>query len=429
MTNPQSPKKPEPKKPAKVFVLLVRHYRQRESANEVAEALQQAIEQLPPADCPKIRQIWYAKDHRAQDTALIIRDKLLSCGTGNIQSEYYPNLDPTPDRGGSYKPGAGYERVSHRIIKFIQDPLKKRDAIMLVGHQPQLGWIAEDLTGTAHPINNAEILCIETDKERLSKHQGRLRWSIAPTDKAASRALLEKIRSKMQLATVLGGLILPSFALFFDPEKLGKLTTPMLTGRSLALYIATGLLLLALALYMATMYCYDRLLMPKRFWEQQKPRARPQATDRAGDTNDAADEVGNVLHNRPQATNQAGDTNCTCNTQQHKPVVRSQATPPLRSLVTRTGWDLQDRITGGQQPDWLVRRPPSSDTWILYQNMKRIWYWMFMPATYMVAAALLFLAFAVLDAYLIWFLIWAVAGVLIFLFLYLRGRPHLGTED
>jgi hypothetical protein len=61
--------------------------------------------------------------------------------------------------------------------------------------------------------------------------------------------------------------------------------------------------------------------------------------------------------------------------------------------------------------------------------MKRIWYWMFMPATYMVAAALLFLAFAVLDAYLIWFLIWAVAGVLIFLFLYLRGRPHLGTED
>src|SRR6185503_1792000 len=40
-------------------------------------------------------------------------------------------------------------------------------------------------------------------------------------------------------------------------------------------------------------------------------------------------------------------------------------------------------------PDWLIRRPPSSSAWVLYQNMMRIWNYTFIPAVWLTGAALI----------------------------------------
>lgn len=46
-------------------------------------------------------------------------------------------------------------------------------------------------------------------------------------------------------------------------------------------------------------------------------------------------------------------------------------------------------------PAWVVERPPSSASWILYQNMIRIWGWQFLPATWLMLFGLFLLAGAV----------------------------------
>jgi len=75
---------------------------------------------------------------------------------------------------------------------------------------------------------------------------------------------------------------------------------------------------------------------------------------------------------------------------------------------------------------WLVKRPPSSANWILYQNMIRVWNLMFTPATLLVIAGLVLLSMGLLGP---------VAGTaLVFCLILLAGyylhfRPSLGSED
>ena len=120
-------------------------------------------------------------------------------------------------------------------------------------------------------------------------------------------------------------------------------------------YISLSLVsfLAALGLYLATVYAYDRLLMPIRFWAES---ADP--TDRR----------------------------------------------------------------------WLVKRPPSSAMWVLYQNMIRVWDSMFTPATWAVGLGVLFLAAAVFDPDPITALV-GIALLIVFDLYRRRFRPVLGTED
>jgi hypothetical protein len=74
----------------------------------------------------------------------------------------------------------------------------------------------------------------------------------------------------METAKLLSGVITfglgALLAVLLDPDKWTKVTV---RG---PLQVAAGLLLAALVLYLATMYAYDRLLMPDRFWGEQRPR-------------------------------------------------------------------------------------------------------------------------------------------------------------
>jgi hypothetical protein len=270
-----------------------------------------------------------------------------------------PELDPS--RFVDWEQDEDADPLIRGLVRLARaaatDATGKGRAVLVVGHMPQLGWIGSRLTGnrslrtalsegypTPLALRNAEVAAIaiagDEFKNRLC---GRLEWFVTPAETAAIAELREKIKSKMDIAKLLGGFM----TLVLGDELRGG-------GDAWAVYVAAVSFLIAIGLYLRTMYAYDTLLMPPRYWEEGGP--------------------------------------------------------------------------GRPHPGWLVRRPPSSAAWVLYQNMLYIWTFLFTPATVAVVVGLLALAYAALDPG------WA-AGVASALFLAaatwfaLRHRPVLGSQD
>jgi len=101
-------------------------------------------------------------------------------------------------------------------------------------------------------------------------------------------------------------------------------------------------------------------------------------------------------------------------------------------------------------PDWIVARPPSSITTVLYLNMIHIWNWLFTPATCMVVLGLLCVAWAVFAPSPLLHISWTqiagagpvalwcakhpepligIFGAAVVALLYWRGRPFVGSTD
>jgi hypothetical protein len=217
------------------------------------------------------------------------------------------------------------------------EPLNRQlPGVLIIGHKPQLGWISNRLHSTTVPaalqpwrrwllagvpVRSSEVVCIavrptgqrsgyqapteqpagadrptqdtkpasETENPRLPHAwNGYLVWQIVPDDGKAYEDVREKIRSKMETAKLLSAVITlvltALLAVLLDASKwdaLNKADTELLGihalryGGQAATKVAFVLLLVALGLFMATMYAYDRLLMPSRFWVE-----RPQLSGR-----------------------------------------------------------------------------------------------------------------------------------------------------
>jgi hypothetical protein len=63
-------------------------------------------------------------------------------------------------------------------------------------------------------------------------------------------------------------------------------------------------------------------------------------------------------------------------------------------LMPRRFWS-ESPVGADKRPGWIVERPPSSASWILYQNMLHVWKRQFIPATYFLVAGLFLLCMAV----------------------------------
>jgi hypothetical protein len=89
-------------------------------------------------------------------------------------------------------------------------------------------------------------------------------WVIEPTDEKTAEQLREKIASKMDVAKVFGGVVTLAVGivlnLLADPKRVAALP------HRPAAYLAAAALATALVLYVSTLYAYDSLLMPTRFW-------------------------------------------------------------------------------------------------------------------------------------------------------------------
>ena len=275
--------------------------------------------------------------------------------------------------------GASCDMEQDCCLKQVEWP-SAGNAILVVGHRPQLGWLACEMMRrhgglwrawrtTGAPLGLGEIVCIRFASQRY--RSSRIRWTISPDDESAVATIRDKIRSKMETAKLVGGLISLLIAallgVVLDQEKLKGLGAIKWAGVSArtAVGVSAVLLFLALILFVASYYSYDRLLMPSRFWVERRPPRR--------------------------------DGNWS-------------------AKVSR------------RRQQWLVRRPPSSTAWVLYANMMRVWRWLFTPATVCGGLALAVPAVVLMKPPWWVFLLTLLPVALTFGW-WVWFRPVLGSED
>jgi hypothetical protein len=241
-------------------------------------------------------------------------------------------------------------------------------AVLVTGHQPLLSRLADSLLRTHWwrrvppvPLDHSDIVCIAVDGQTSW-----LEFVISYDDRANADLVRQKIERKMESAKLLGGLLTIGITVLcgvlFDKSKFDELA-----GTQWAVQLGTTFFLIAAVLYLATMYAYDTLLMPQRFWGESHPK------------------------------------------RQRRPVHR------------RGGERRRHR--------WLVERPPSSAAWILYQNMMRIWRTRFTLASVFLIAGTAFLAYAALRIELLVLIpVGVVVSILVVLWIR-ASRPLLGSQD
>jgi phosphohistidine phosphatase SixA len=324
----------------------------------VGERLASVLDDLSRDDELAIRlgPVWRAGSDEVIETSERIINEL---GGGSAsRPEYVKELDPA-----SFQPYRDIG-ISAALRKRLIDDLSKSsddNAVLIIGHQPLLSWIAHALTGKAVPLVHSELACIAIEEATLTKRTlGYLRWVLSPSDDKAIKDIRDKIKSKMDTAKLLGGFVTAVLG-FLLASLVDQSKMEYLGDYKWAFYVSAALLFAAVGLYFATVYAYDRLLMPRRFWGQR---------------------------------------------------------PPPKKVTKR--------------PRWLVWRPPSSASWVLYQNMMHIWFYLFTLATGAVMVGLLFLAFAVFKPcgwFRLLFVVVVAIGSLAFWWYYRHFGPRIGSDD
>ncbi|RYP83259.1 hypothetical protein EKO23_19540 [Nocardioides guangzhouensis] len=168
------------------------------------------------------------------------------------------------------------------------------NAVLLVGHQPALGRICDALLSRepgweerlrlrprpSTPIDRSGIVCVAVDDGGPRKRaRAWVAWAISYDDSAAADAVRAKVGRKMDVAKTLAGVVTLGLPLvlgvLFDSSQFDGLGDRRWAVQAGALcYLVAG------ALFLATMFYYDSLLMPERFWGETAAGARKKQPQR-----------------------------------------------------------------------------------------------------------------------------------------------------
>jgi phosphohistidine phosphatase SixA len=152
-------------------------------------------------------------------------------------------------------------------------------SIACVGHESRLSQLAQKMTGQqpAHLLDHGQFQRVEGESwKALIEGRGQLSARV-PTGLISygdNTELLSKIGSKMQVSALLAGFTSTAFGVILTESDYWASWS---TGRSWpsgadgwrAVAMAASLVCLALAtlLFVVSIYMYDRLSMPRRYWE------------------------------------------------------------------------------------------------------------------------------------------------------------------
>ena len=149
--------------------------------------------------------------------------------------------------------------VATRLVEKVD----KGNAILVVGHQPILGWLAHGLVQGSHPLAPSEVLCLD-----LEGHDPRgLRWTVSPSNPEAVEEFKEKIRSKMDVAKLLSSFLGGGLSFLLGTMANAR-AAKALGDHIWAFGLGSVCLLGALVCFLWTMCSYDTLVMPHRMWTE-----------------------------------------------------------------------------------------------------------------------------------------------------------------
>jgi broad specificity phosphatase PhoE len=246
----------------------------------IGERLREQLELTFAAKDMPLGAIWCADSTEAKETLarLLIALGLTCSGDMRSAVSHAGSAVPITIRDDLAPPKCMRPGAEGMLAEQLRDVRLGRPdtAVLVVGHQPQLSWIADQLLRTGRkplsrpppvPIDRAGLVCVTLHDCR---ERAKLAWAISFDDKEAARLVREKIRLKMDTAKLLAGAVTLGltviFGVLFNTDQFDGLG-----ARRWAVQVAGGLLLAAALLYFGTMYAYDSLLMPERFWGERKP--------------------------------------------------------------------------------------------------------------------------------------------------------------
>ena len=135
-----------------------------------------------------------------------------------------------------------------------------------------MGWLLRDLIGRSKKtlvpaLAHSELIACYRTREPGTYVAS---WAVSPTDLKLEEAVQAKVKSKMDTAKVFAAVLAAviSFVANNNSELDGARRSVDLVGLA-SLGLAT-------ILYLVTMFWYDRLLMPTRFWATETP-TRPRS--------------------------------------------------------------------------------------------------------------------------------------------------------
>jgi phosphohistidine phosphatase SixA len=336
-----------------------------DSASSVGQRFSQF---LADTRCPGNVVVYDVDTPQSEETADIVRHELGTLAIGNTASVECLSPKNLPTYG------IRSETVETAWAKAKQK-LDQVERYVVVGHDPQMSWLLHHLAGQEvkwHSLTTGELMLLERRSDDASEPPPyrRPRYVFSPSDPGASVELRGKIKSKMDTAKVLGT-FLTALVTFAATQVLDRDNV----SSASAVLAVTGLALLAIAtvLYFVTLFLYDGLLMPTRFWPTRLPEVK-----------------------------------------------KCKRFWPARLLEARNA--KSDRVL----------RPPGSDVWVLYESMLRVWNRAFVPATFFAGAGVALLTLALADPAHWWWLIGA--GVIVIVigtgaYFYRLAKPHLGVND
>jgi hypothetical protein len=248
-----------------------------------------------------------------------------------------------------------------RLTKAGPAPHRGKGAALIIGHDPGMSGLLTRLLHHNVPkarryhdvpgLTRAELLGL-----RWGGRYWQPVWALTPEADSDIAEIKAKIKSKMDNAKVFGGFV--TAVLTF---VVGQYATnaPKTQYWAAVRGVSLVALVVAILFYLMTLFWYDRLLMPARFWGIVR-----------GGEEDAVSKV--------------------------------------------------------------LRRPPSSAVWVLYQNMQRTWRLLFVPATYATAIGIVgFTAARIEPSPSTALIIFAVAVPVTTIIAWWgwRSRPILGVRD
>jgi phosphohistidine phosphatase SixA len=357
----------------------------RAEAREVGRALASVLDDMRRAHRPvQVTHFWHEHTKAAQATAKAFRGAYEQKAYA-IKSDYGagpPSLAPMRDRccrelsAQVRNPDSWIDDTVKLLAANAPRDAERKDAALIIGHDPGMSLLLTRLLYPKGPkagrnrdvpgLARAELLGLRWDGV-----QYRPIWALTPGAVGDIAEITAKIKSKMDTAKVFGGFV--TAVLTFVVSQYA-MTSPKTTYWAAVRGASLTAFAVAILLYLMTLFWYDRLLMPPRFWGIQI-RHR---------TRDAPTKV------------------------------------PPASL------NAQDDL-----PKVLVR-PPSSALWVLYQNMQRTWRLLFVPATYAAAVGIVGFALGRIEPSTITALIiFAAAASVVAITAWWgwRSRPILGVQD
>jgi hypothetical protein len=351
----------------------------------------------------RIVRLWFTSaSTEVQETAdVFTRDVLAHFRRSEGQVEPYPFAWPLPSDHGTGKSGNGRQpwmpalvpfpitegrNLGHGLSAYSPDKLAfgrlckwleashtgeqharrtETDVPLLVGNDPLMGWVASRLTRRDTPVARGELVCLVS--ERRAGTRWRLLWTLSDDGETEAEAIRTKIKSKMNTAGALGAVIV-GLTTFLLQNSIQKAPTVWQ-------WLALAALATSAGLYFASLFLYDTLQMPPRFWSSRFP-SRPRDEGR------------------------------------------------LHAISTR--------LRHGHPS---VARPPTSTARVLQASMVQVWVWIFTPATVLAGLGVACLALgASTDSDPVGLRLWqilsaiavlaAVAGTWV-----AWQRPNLGAAD